>query len=211
MPSFSQIGKTGYIYDEATDTWYPLAGVTDPNQDIDWAGDHNFASSSTITIDGTLISRNGINVFLNTADRNAKIPSPVNGTVALVPVNGVMQVQYYNNGAWRLIGSNAQLQERTADYNLVQTDAGTTIKVNSSSNVNIIIPTDITQAFPIGSQIAFIRMGTGEVSLVPGTSGATTTTILSKSSFKRLAARYSQAIIVKDSANTWIAMGDLKA
>lgn len=211
MSDVSSVGKIAYIYDQASDTWYPVAGMTDASADFDWTGNHSFASSSAVEFNQSVVAKNGINNFSSVAERNTKIPSPTNGTLALVLVNGIMQVQFFNNGAWRLVGSNANLDEKSASYTVQLSDAGKTIVMNSSSANSITVPLDSQVNFPIGSQLAVIQKGSGQTTFIPGTDGSTSVTINSKNSNRRIAARYSQAIIVKDAANTWILMGDLTA
>jgi hypothetical protein len=218
MTQTSSVGKISYIYDQPTNTWYPLAGMTDSSADFSWTGDHNFSAGSDVTIDGKLLSRSGINYFESISDRNEKIPSPSNGVIALVLVNNIIQVQYYSSGQWRLVGSNAQIEERTSAnftsnnrYSLSVSDSGKTLEFNASVLHIVTIPLDSTINFPIGSQIAFIQSGTGQTTFEGESSPTASVNILSKLSNKKIASRYSQAIVVKKAANTWFLMGDLTA
>lgn len=211
MTSVANVGKIAYIYDQATDTWYPVAGMTDASADFSWTGNHTFSAASSVEFSKEIIAKGGINTFSNTAARDASIPLPNNGTLALVVVNNTMQVQIYSNGAWRLVGANAYLDEKTGNHTLQLIDAGKTLVSNTSSANVITIPLDSQVNFPIGSQIAFIQKGSGQMSFVGATDGTNTVNILSKNSNRKIAARYSQAILVKDATNTWILMGDLTA
>ena len=211
MSEISNVGKIAYIYDQPSDTWYPVAGMTDASADFSWTGNHEFSASSAVRFGQSVVARNGLNNFASVTDRNTAIPAPTNGTMAIVLVNNVMQVQIFNNGAWRLVGSNALLDEKSANHVLQIQDAGRTIVMNSSSANTVTIPLDSQANFPIGSQMAFIQKGAGQTSFVAGTDGATSVTIYSKNSNRRLSARYTQAILVKEAANTWILMGDLTA
>lgn len=215
MAEKSSIGKVAYIYNQADDTWYPVAGVADATANYSWTGSHTFAPSSSVVVNKSLVAKNGINNFTNVAERNTHIPSPTDGTIALVIVNGAMQVQIYLNGAWRLYGSNAFLEEKTSFpsniYNIELLDAGKTVEINSSSTVTVRVPLDTTLNFPVGSQMAFIQTNTGQVVFEGESAGITTTSILSKNSNKKMSARYSQAVLVKKAANTWYLMGDLTA
>lgn len=213
MADISSVGKVAYVYNEADDTWYPVAGATNTTEDFAWTGDHSFSQGSNVTVSGPLVAAGGINAFTSTTDRNTKITNPVDGTIALVVVNNILQPQYYYNGAWRLFGNNAFFDaEKNADYQLILSDAGKTLRMNSSSANTVTIPLDSTVSFPIGAQIAIIQTGTGQTS-ISGASvlGGNSVTIKSKFGNKKLAAQYSQAIIVKESANTWLLMGDLTA
>lgn len=213
MATFSNIGKIGYIYNNGT--WYPLAGTTDQSANFSWTGEHSFANSVDITgdlnISGALVLDSGLNFFATDTERDAALPAPENGTFALVVGVNAVQPQYYYNGAWRLIGSNAFLLEKTASHTVELADAGKTLEMNLSSSGTITIPVDSALDFPIGAQIAFIRTGSGEITFAGQTVGAESVSILSKNSNKKIAARYTQAIIVKKAANTWYLFGDLTA
>jgi hypothetical protein len=209
MSTISNIGKIAYIYDQTTDTWHPVAGMTDASADFSWTGNHNFSSSGNVSIGGSLLARSGINSFVSVADRNAKIPSPVNGTLAVVVVNNTPQLQYFYNG-WKIYGDNAQLESKTASFTISAADMGKTLEVSLASALTITVPSDTQAAIPVGSQVAFIQAGTGSVTFVPSTSGGTVT-LLSKNSNRRISGQYSQVLLVKRAANSWYLFGDLTA
>jgi hypothetical protein len=211
MSTISNIGKIAYIYDQPTNTWHPVAGMTDASADFSWTGNHEFSASSVVRFGQSVVAKNGLNNFSSVTDRNNSITSPTNGTLAIVLVNNVIQVQIFNNGAWRLVGSNALLDEKSSNHVLQLQDAGRTIVMNSSSANTVTVPLDSQVNFPVGSQMAFIQKGSGQTSFVGGTDGITSVTIHSKNSNRKLSARYTQAILVKDAANAWILMGDLTA
>jgi len=209
MSTISNIGKIAYIYDQPTDTWHPVAGMTDASADFSWTGNHNFSSSGAVSIGGSLLARSGINSFVSVADRNAKIPSPVNGTLAVVVVNNTPQLQYFYNG-WKIYGDNAQLESKTASFIISPADAGKTLEISSASALTITVPSDTQASIATGSQIAFIQAGSGSVTFAPSTSGGTVT-LLSKNSNRRISGQYSQVLLVKRAANSWYLFGDLTA
>ena len=218
MSVISNIGKIAYIYNQSTDTWHPVAGMTDASADFTWTGDHTFSTSSDVIINKSVLARSGINNFANEAERNTKIPTPTEGTLALF-VNGTsMYAQYYHSGSWRLVGSDAYLEERTTlnmaggtTYAIQVSDSGKTLDMNSLAAHTVRVPLDTTANLPIGSQLAFIQANTGQTSFDGEAVGPNSVTILSKNSNKKLAARYSQALLIKKAANTWYLMGDLTA
>jgi hypothetical protein len=218
MSQIGLIGKTAYIFDEGSNTWHPIAGMTDTSANFSWTGSHSFSQSGSVSFGAPAVASAGINNFLSINDRNAKMPNPTDGTIAIVPVNNIVQLQYFYNGSWRLFGNNAFLEERTTSnfvntniYNLALSDSGKTLEMNSASSHIVTIPFDTTINFPIGSQIAFIQSGAGQTEFRGAQSSTTVVNILSKNSNKKLSARYSQAILVKKSGNTWYLMGDLTA
>jgi len=86
----------------------------------------------------------------------------------------------------------------TGPVTLNSTDIGAIIQINSSSNITINIPNDTSPVtFPNGTEIAFLRMGTGEVTFSPGGS----VTLNSEEGKRKIKARYASAAIRKLSAN----------
>ena len=71
------------------------------------------------------------------------------------------------------VGQAVDLDRKTADYTLVLTDAGKVIEINSGSSENVTIPPNGDVAFPLGTQIVIVRLGSGAVVIVEG-SGVTT-------------------------------------
>lgn len=209
MTTTSSVGKIAYIYDQETDTWYPVAGSTNTAANFNWSGAHTFAS--TVSLNSVVNAKAGINNFQNPAARDLAIASPSNGIVAFVRQDElgsvINQLQYYYNGVWRNYNDSAWLDSKTADYELSLSDAGKTIRVSSSDLVTITVPLNSSTPFIVGQRIEIIRNGSGEVAIT----GPVGVTINSKNSNKRIAAQYSGAVLVKDDTNTWILIGDLKA
>lgn len=103
MPtSFNTDGKPGYVYNEADDTWYQIAGKTDISGTFEWGGLHTFLSS--VTAVDHLVGKKGINNFLNPAARDSAISSPTAGTICLIRQDGIgntiNQLQYYDGSSW---------------------------------------------------------------------------------------------------------------
>lgn len=205
MATVSSVGKVAYIYDSSgSGTWYPLAGSTNPAADIDWTGTQSFAN--TTTFKGGVIARLGTNNFQNAAARDAAITSPVAGTVCFI--QDTKQLQYYDN-SWKVYGDNALLSSKTAAFTIALSDSGRTIEVDSASNLVVTIPKNATVAFPVGTQLSFIQTGAGSVTFT--VEDSLVTTILSKNSNKKIAARYSAATLIKKTADSWYLIGDLTA
>ena len=210
MSTISNVGKVAYLYDQPTDTWYPMAGYTNTTEPFSWSGSHTF--TNTVNFNTVLNAKGGVNNFERPSDRNTAIPAPAEGTVVFVRLAAdgsvVNQIQYYFNGAWRVYGENAQLLSRNTTFTLSLADSGRTIDIDSTSNVTVTIPANITgSTFPVGTQIAFIRSGTGQVVFDP----ASGVTLRSKNNNKRIAAQWSPATLIQKSNNTWILIGDLTA
>jgi hypothetical protein len=103
MPTtFNYSGKPAFMYDEESDQWLQLGGAIDTSAGYSWTGTQ--AWSNDVNFTDSLTSKEGINNFLNPADRDAAIASPVHGTVAFIRQDDggatVNQWQYYNGSAW---------------------------------------------------------------------------------------------------------------
>jgi hypothetical protein len=210
VSAISNIGKVAYLYDQPTDTWYPMAGYTNTTEPFSWSGSHTF--TNTVNFNTVLNAKGGVNNFERPSDRNTAIPSPAEGTVVFVRLAAdgsvINQIQYWSNGAWRVYGENAQLLSKNINFTLSLTDSGRTIDIDSTSNVTVTIPENITgSTFPVGTQIAFIRSGTGQVVFEP----ASGVTLRSKNNNRKIAAQWSPATLIQKSNNTWILIGDLTA
>ena len=158
MANISSSSKVAYIYDASTDTWYPTAGLASTSADYSWTGDHSFASQTTF--DSVLSAKAGVNNFQNAEARDAALPSPASGTVAFIrqdaSSNVINQIQYYSNGTW-VNYKNVKIDEKVASYTVGLHDVDKLIKVNSTSNLEVIIPNDSAANFPVGSRVEIGR------------------------------------------------------
>jgi hypothetical protein len=209
MAAIDSVGKVAYVYDQSDDRWYPVAGYANTTVPYSWSGTHQF--TNTVTFDSVLNAKAGVNNFLDPATRDLTITSPTNGIVVFVRQTNegqiLNQIQYYHLGAWRVYGENAQLFTRSLDFILSISDSGRTIDAESSSSITVTIPANSSVPFLVGTQVAFIQTGVGQLVFVP----ASGVTLLSKNNNRKVAARYSPATLIQKSANTWILIGDLTA
>jgi len=65
-----------------------------------------------------------------------------------------------------------ETSEKTAAYTLVVADAGLIVQMNASGAVNLTVPTNGTQAFPIGSIVGVYNRSSNAVTVV-GAGGVT--------------------------------------
>ena len=209
MSTISSNGKLGYIYDQATDTWRPVAGLVNTSSNYEWTGTQNF--SNTVTFEQVLNAKAGVNNFLNPTARDAAIPSPTNGIVAFVRQTDagvqINELQYYYNGAWRYVNDATRLLAQTASYTLSYSDVGNTVIIDSASDTQVTVPPNSSTAFVIGQRLEIIRAGAGNVEILPDVG----VTIRSKNSNLKIAAQYSGAVLIKTDTNTWLLIGDLSA
>lgn len=207
MATINSDGKVAYIYKD--NVWYAIGGAVNTNAEYTWTADQTF--SAPTTFESVVNAQAGINNFQNPTARDLAIPTPSNGIVCFVRQEDsgsiINQVQYYYNGEWRNYLDSVSFVTKTADYTILKSDSGKTISIDSSSDVVITIPANSTTPFIVGQKIEFVRLGTGNVSI----SGALGVNIYSKFDNKKIAARYSGAVITKIDTNTWLLIGDLTA
>lgn len=219
MAQISSNPKPSYIYDQDTNTWYPIGGQVNLSLNYPWTGTHNFAN--TVTFADVVNARAGVNNFLNPAARDAAIPSPINGIVCFVRQdasgNVINQIQYYYN-AW--ISYDATLQANldtlkqkvdyvysTSNYTVSAAAAGKTIYMDSSSDLTVTIPLNSTAAIDNYVKMDFIRGGSGKVTF----NGPVGVSIVSKFGNKNIAGQYAVGTLLKVNTNTWLLVGDLIA
>jgi len=96
-----------------------------------------------------------------------------------------------------------------SDHTLVEADAATLIKINSSLATTLTVPEDGFNGytFPVGSQVLMTQLGVGQVSIV----GASGVTLLSEGARNLTKARYAVASLIKLGANSWLLSGNLVA
>lgn len=85
-------------------------------------------------------------------------------------------------------------------------DAGKLLQINNASTTTFTIPNDTTANYAIGTQIAVIQTGAGQV-VFAGAGGVT----VNAAPGLKIRSQWSSATLVKTAANTWIALGSLTA
>jgi len=209
MSTVSSTSKVAYMYDQASDTWYAVAGTANTNVAYNWNAAHTFGS--IVTANDVIRAKAGVNRFTNPTARNTVITSPVKGTVCFVEQTDggtdINQLQIYNGTAWVGMLDTATLSTKTTDYNLGLADAGQTLLIDSASDRTITVPLNSSVPFAIGQRLDVVRLNTGNVTFA----GAVGVTINSKNSNKKIAARYSGATLIKYGTDTWVLIGDLTA
>lgn len=90
-------------------------------------------------------------------------------------------------------------------YTLALTDAGKIINC-TTNNIVITVPTNLIVNFPIGTEIAFVRLGTQTVEIT-GSVGVTVQSVDNKNKIK---GQYGTAALLKVAENTWVLAGSLE-
>lgn len=211
MSTVSSSSKVAYMYDQASDTWYAVAGTANTNVAYNWNAAHTFGS--IVTANDVIRAKAGVNRFTNPTARDAVITAPVKGTVCFIEqTNGgtdINQLQIYNGTSWVGMLDTANLSPQiTNNYNLGLADAGKTLLINSASDITVTVPLNSAVPFATGQRLDVVRLGAGNVTFA----GADVSiNINSKNSNKKIAARYSGATLIKYDTNTWVLIGDLTA
>lgn len=108
-------------------------------------------------------------------------------------------------------GSALTLNAQTATYTAVLTDADQKLVTMSVGSANdFLIPTNASVAFPTGTVINVIQIGTGQTTIKAVTAGTTTISSTGASSIApKLRAQFSAASCVKVATDTWYVVGDI--
>jgi hypothetical protein len=124
--------------------------------------------------------------------------------------DGALAIRTVGNGFDDAL-AKLTLNAKTATYTAVLADNKNTLVTMSVSTANdFLIPTNANVAFPIGSVINVVRIGTGKTTIKAVTSG--TTTISSTGSTPAqpgLRAQFSAASCIKVATDTWYVFGDI--
>ena len=95
-------------------------------------------------------------------------------------------------------------------YTFVLADNGKLVTASNGSAQTYSIPTNASVAFPIGTQINVLQIGTGQVTINAVTSGTTTITSTgATSAAPKLRTRYSAATCIKTDTDAWTVIGDI--
>jgi hypothetical protein len=90
--------------------------------------------------------------------------------------------------------------ERTSSYTLQLSDKNSFIKMTSSSAVTVTIPTNSSVPFPVGTKIAVMKYGTGDVTI----QGATGVTLRDPNNQATITTQYDVRVIVKIGTDEWV-------
>lgn len=119
--------------------------------------------------------------------------------------NNANRVYTFPDADCTLARRDVPISFSNVNYELVLTDNGLLIEMNSSSALQLQVPTNLNEAFPIGAQVLISQYGTGQVTIV----GDTGVTIRSSGGKTKLAAQYAIATLIKRATNEWYLAGDL--
>jgi hypothetical protein len=100
-----------------------------------------------------------------------------------------------------LINSNRQT---ATPYTLALSDGGKIVEMNLTATNSVIIPTNASASFQIGTQILVTQYGTGSTAFTY----SSPVTVRAAGSRLRLSSQYSAATLLKINTNEWYLFGD---
>ena len=159
-------------------------------------------------VDNTSDANKPVSTATQTAlDLKANLASPTFTGTVTVAASGIA----FTDGTQTKEGvpSRTTINSATAAYNLSTGGLAlrdTLIECNSSSAFTVTIPANSTTAYPIGTSIDLLQVGTGQIT-VAGAAGVT----LNGTPGLKLRTQWSSATLFKRATDTWVIMGDLTA
>lgn len=157
-----------------------------------WA---QFSGAGTVTA-GTNIQVDGLQVSVISNPTFANVVTASSGVA-------------FSDGTQTRVGvpSITTISQQTGSYTLSSlAERDTIIEINSTSGTTVTIPNDSSVNYPVGTTLDIIQTNTGQVTIA-GAGGVT----VNATPGLKLRARWSSVTLLKRSANTWLAFGDLSA
>lgn len=138
--------------------------------------------------------------------RNNSYTSPGSEKLTLTDacvINEIIIVQFNITNTYA--PKNTPIVLKTESRTLALTDNYSLNKCLSASNIIITIPLNSNVVFPVGSELIFVRYGTGEVTFTP-TAGVT---LYSSGSKRTINMQYEFVTLKKMATDEWILLGSL--
>lgn len=185
-------------------------------------GSSNFVYDGvSIKVNGNLESTysngdEGGEIFLNKAATNTSITNGVTidiyqNKLRFFENGGSSRGAYIDiatciNGVGTDVLGDLSTNSQTSSYTLVLSDKRKIVEMNVGSANTLTVPPNSSQAFPVGSQVTILQVGTGQTTIVAG-SGVT----VNATPGLKLRAQWSSVTLIKRATDTWVALGDLQA
>jgi hypothetical protein len=151
----------------------------------------------------------GTNPHATTFDNIASKPTTISGFGITDAVTNTRTINGFNLQS-NIILTNDHIdivsETITSSVTLNINNKNRILKVNSSSAITLTIPSNASVPFPINTEVAIIREGSGTVSIAPE-SGVT---LLSTDSKRKIKGQYSSAALLKTASDTWLLIGSIE-
>jgi hypothetical protein len=155
----------------------------------------NAASGNPVTISAT---GDGANVSLNLVTQGS-------GTLQY---NGSVIAKVSDIPTYTTSTQNAQPTSGTT-YTLVLTDAGKTVTMSSASANTLTVPPNSSVAFPIGTRLDVLQLGTGQTSIAAGSGVTIYKYNIASGTTAKIAGQYAAATLWKQDTDVWYLVGNL--
>ena len=174
----------------------------------------------TITLTGA-VTGSGVGSFATTLN-NASVTGQVltgyaSSTGTISATDTILSAINKLNGNMAVSGSSSSSvtfnNQVGTTYTTVLSDgsytgnAGALVTFTNAATQTVTIPPNSTVAYPVGTTLQLVQLGTGKVTIAPG-SGVT---INSNGGLKSIAAQYVAVTLIKTATNTWLLIGSLIA
>jgi hypothetical protein len=110
------------------------------------------------------------------------------------------------DGSGNVVLSEIATSAQTASYTLVLADRGKLVEMNVGSGNTLTVPLNSSVAYPVGTQIDILQVGSGQTT-VAATAGVT----VNATPGLKIRAQWGGATLIKRAENTWVLIGDLTA
>ena len=107
-------------------------------------------------------------------------------------------------GTGNVLLSELPTSAQSASYTLVLADKMKVVEMSVGSANNLTVPANADVAYPVGTQIHIVQVGSGQTTVV-ASAGVTINTATTL----KLRAQWSAATLIKRAENTWVLLGDL--
>jgi hypothetical protein len=161
-----------------------------------------FSNGSTLPASdlNDFLMRQSVIVFSSSTARSSAITSPNEGM--LTYLEDTNRFQYYNGTAWQDLSDEATgWSDKSANYSIVASDLGTTIR-STGSAITVTVDNVLTQQ---GDRIDFIQAGTGQITFAAG-SGVTLSSADSK---LKTSKQFAGASVVFGGSGVYYLIGNL--
>ncbi len=146
------------------------------------------------------LMKQSVMVFSNSTARSSALTSPTEGMMTYL--EDTNRFQYYNGTSWQDLSDEATgWSDKSANYSIVASDLGTTIR-STGSAITITIDNVLTQQ---GDRIDFIQAGTGQITFAAGTG----VTLSSADAKLKTAKQFAGASVVFGGSGVYYLIGNL--
>jgi hypothetical protein len=183
------------------------------------------SSAVTVAIDSTVVTTSGTQTLINKTLTTPTIDTPLL-TLSTTSSTTDGRIAWDSTNDKILVGGTLNSVEQTVEfasstltistptfttnaYTVVLSDKDKWLELSNGATAGTLnIPTDATANFAIGTQLNILQTGAGQITIAAVTPGTTT---VNGTPGLKLRGQWSAATIVKRSADTWVAVGDLSA